>query len=196
MPGRFIETCSTINEKQLTSKNMQGWKRGVARTHSNIEDGTFCENSYRLKAVNFFRKVALSKMFDWVPNTLLFLISFIVVIISQMRLLETFVHRCSSKYVFLKISEISQENICAGVSFKQSCKPEGLNFIQKRLQHRCFPAKSPKFLRTPSFTEHLQPLLLDCEKVYLSTFVSVLQNYHWKNLMMTVKDKNCIGFLH
>ena len=29
------------------------------------------------------------------------------------------------------------------------------NFIKKRLQHRCFPVKFVKFLRTPFFTEHL-----------------------------------------
>ena len=31
--------------------------------------------------------------------------------------METAIHRCSSKYVFLKISQYSQENICAEVSF-------------------------------------------------------------------------------
>ena len=31
--------------------------------------------------------------------------------------METVVRRCSSKQVFLKISEISQENTCVGVSF-------------------------------------------------------------------------------
>ena len=31
--------------------------------------------------------------------------------------MEAFVRRCSSKYVFLKISQISQENTCVGVSF-------------------------------------------------------------------------------
>ena len=34
------------------------------------------------------------------------------------------------------------------------------NCIQKRLQHRCFPVKFGKFLRTPFFTKHLQWLLL------------------------------------
>ena len=33
------------------------------------------------------------------------------------------------------------------------------NFIKKRLQHRCFLAKSAKFLRTPFFPEHFQWLL-------------------------------------
>ena len=34
---------------------------------------------------------------------------------------------------------------------------EACNFIKKRLQHRCFPAK---FLRTPFFIEHVRWLLL------------------------------------
>ena len=34
------------------------------------------------------------------------------------------------------------------------------NFIKKRLQHRCFPVKFAKFLRTLIFTEHLRWLLL------------------------------------
>ena len=29
----------------------------------------FCENSKRLKTVNYFRKKAPSQMFDWAPNT-------------------------------------------------------------------------------------------------------------------------------
>ena len=38
--------------------------------------------------------------------------------------------------MLLKISEISQKNICVGVSFQES-----LSKRQKRLQHRCFPVK-------------------------------------------------------
>ena len=30
------------------------------------------------------------------------------------------------------------------------------NFIKQRLQHRCFPVKFPKRLKTPFFTEHFQ----------------------------------------
>ena len=32
--------------------------------------------------------------------------------------------------------------------------------LKKRLQHRCFPVKFAKFLRTPFFSEHLCWLLL------------------------------------
>ena len=51
-------------------------------------------------------------------------------------------HRCSVKKVFLKISQVSQENTCVGVSFNKFC-----NLIKKRLQHRCFTVKSEKFLK-------------------------------------------------
>ena len=38
---------------------------------------------------------------------------------------ESVVRRSSSKYVFLKISQISHKNICVGVFFKQNFRPEG-----------------------------------------------------------------------
>ena len=44
------------------------------------------------------------------------------------------------KKLFLKISKYSQENTCARVF---------LNKVKKRIQHRCFPVKLAKFLRTP-----------------------------------------------
>ena len=46
------------------------------------------------------------------------------------------------KKVFLKISQISQENTCVGVSFRPA------TLFKKRLQHWCFPVKFPKFLKT------------------------------------------------
>ena len=45
------------------------------------------------------------------------------------------------KKVFLEISQNSQENNCARVSF--------LIKLKKRLWHRCFPVNFAKFLRTP-----------------------------------------------
>ena len=40
---------------------------------------------------------------------------------------------------FLKNFAIPQANICAEVSFRQSCKPLSCKFIKKRIQHKCFP---------------------------------------------------------
>ena len=60
--------------------------------------------------------------------------------------------RCSSKYVFLKISQYSQENTCVGVSL---FRHKACIFIKKRLQHRCFCINFAKFLRAAVFRKHL-----------------------------------------
>ena len=58
--------------------------------------------------------------------------------------------RCSIKKVFLKISQNSQENICAIVSFfNKVASPRPATLLKKRLWHRCFPVNFAKFLRTP-----------------------------------------------
>ena len=61
------------------------------------------------------------------------------------------------KKVSLEISQNSQANTCARVSFFN--KVAGLK--KKRLWHRCFPVNFVKFLRTPFFIEHLWWLLLE-----------------------------------
>ena len=43
---------------------------------------------------------------------------------------------------------------------KQVAGLQKCNFLKKKLQHRFFPVKFAKFLRTPCFTEHLQWVLL------------------------------------
>ena len=60
--------------------------------------------------------------------------------------------------MLLKFSQIPRKNTCAGDTFLKSCNPQ--HPIKKRLQHRCFPVKFAKNLRTPYFTEQLQWLLL------------------------------------
>ena len=47
--------------------------------------------------------------------------------------------RCSVKNIFLEISQSSQENTCARVSF----------ILKETLWHKCFPVDFAKFLRTP-----------------------------------------------
>ena len=54
---------------------------------------------------------------------------------------EAAVRICSSEKVFLKISQIPQENTNIGISF---------NLIKRRL--RCFPVNIAKFLGTPKRT--------------------------------------------
>ena len=73
---------------------------------------------------------------------------------------EAVVSRNSLKWVFLKISQISQENANVGVSFNKIPSLKVCSFIKKRFQHWCFPVKFAIFLRTRFFTEHLQWLLL------------------------------------
>ena len=58
------------------------------------------------------------------------------------------------KKVFLEISQNSQGNTCARVSFLiklQSLQALACNFIKKRFRHKCFPLHFAKFLRTPFY---------------------------------------------
>ena len=74
-------------------------------------------------------------------------------------LLGTVAKKCSVKKVFLEISQNSQENISARVTFFfLGLTPAAL--LKKRIRHRCFPLNFVKFLRTPFLTEHLWWLLL------------------------------------
>ena len=67
---------------------------------------------------------------------------------------EGVARRCSVKKMFLKISQNSQENTCARVSFLVKLQ-EILNFA--------------KFLRAPFFIEHLQWLLQACNFIKKET---------------------------
>ena len=62
---------------------------------------------------------------------------------------EAVVRKYSIKKAFLEISQNSQENTCATVSF-----------LKKRLWQRYFPVNFEKFVRTHFLTEHLRWLLL------------------------------------
>ena len=69
----------------------------------------------------------------------------------------------SCKKVFLKISQNSQENTCARVSFliKLQAKVAGLRpatLLKKGLWHKCFPVNFAKFLR--ALIENLWWLIL------------------------------------
>ena len=52
--------------------------------------------------------------------------------------------------MFLKSLKISHENTSVGVFFQKVTGPQISNFIKKRLQHRFFPVKLAKILRTQS----------------------------------------------
>ena len=84
------------------------------------------------------------------------------------------VARCSAKMVFLEISQNSQENSCARVSFLI------------KLQAKCFPVNFVKFLRAPFLKEHLRWLFLN--------FLTLSQEYpDQKNL---VKNRTPVPRIH
>ena len=71
--------------------------------------------------------------------------------------LEVAVRWCSSKKVFLKISQFLQEHNYVGVSFfKVAGPPDFQTFNKTRLQQRCFPMDIAKVLRVPLFKGHLR----------------------------------------
>ena len=74
--------------------------------------------------------------------------------------IEAVVQRCSVKKVFLEISQNSQENNCARVSFLIKLQARPATLLKKKLWHSCFPVNFVKFLRTPFYKEHLWWLLL------------------------------------
>ena len=89
--------------------------------------------------------------------------------------------RYSSKYVFLKVLQTSQESTCVGISFKNLAGWK-LATSSKRLQYGCLPVKFAKFLRTQFLTEHLRWLLLHLQWLLLY-FFKVLFNSHFATLV-------------
>ena len=49
------------------------------------------------------------------------------------------------------------------------------SLFKKRLQHRCFPVKFAKLLRTPSFTEQLRPVAASEQSAYTFSFIDEKQ---------------------
>ena len=98
---------------------------------------------------------------------------------------DAIVRRCSVKKVFVKISQNSQQNTCATVSFLIKLLVSTCNFIKKRLLHRCFPVSFVKFLKTPFFKDHLWWLFLTVEIVSRSRSRSRLVLWNWKKKKAT-----------
>ena len=91
------------------SRKLKIWK-------SNIYDGTFCENSYRHLAINYFRKklniwclIGLW-MHLWIANYRKF--SFHESFSGPSPSKNNVTHWCSMKKLFWKISGYSRENTC------------------------------------------------------------------------------------
>ena len=56
--------------------------------------------------------------------------------------------RCSVKKGVLKILQVSQKALVLESLFNKVPANQACNFIKIRLQHRCFPLKLAKFLKT------------------------------------------------
>ena len=88
---------------------------------------------------------------------------------------EAVFQRCSIKKLFSEISQNSQENICARVSFLIKLQTSA-TLLKRRLWRRCFPVNFAKFLRTTLFTEHLRWLLLQkIIRLFTCIFLSFFQ---------------------
>ena len=74
--------------------------------------------------------------------------------------LESQIQRSSRPEVLLELSQNSQENTCARVSFLIKLPT---TLLKKRLWHTCFPVNFVKFPRILFLTEHLWWLLLQKE---------------------------------
>ena len=63
--------------------------------------------------------------------------------------MEAVVWRCSSNRCSLKFRKFHRKTPGLESLFNKVASPQACNLIKKRLQHRCFPMKYAKFLRTP-----------------------------------------------
>ena len=86
---------------------------------------------------------------------------------------EAVVQRCSVKKLFLEISQNSQKNTCARVSFLIKLQARPVTLLKKRLWHRCFPVNFMKFLRAPFSQNTSWRLLL----VYDNTEHAILYRF-------------------
>ena len=63
---------------------------------------------------------------------------------------------CYVEKVYLEISQkFTGKHLCQNLFFNKVAGLGPATLLKKRLWHRCFHVKFPKFLRTLSFTEHL-----------------------------------------
>ena len=73
---------------------------------------------------------------------------------------EAVTRRCAVNNVFLEISQKSQKNTFARISFNKVARLRPETSLKKRFWCRCFPVNFAKFPKTPFLKEYLQWLLL------------------------------------
>ena len=109
---------------------------------------------------------------------------------------ETAVCRCSSKEVLLEISQYSQENICVGIYFWESCRTSSLqlyfNLIPKETWTQAFSCKYYKiftnifFSRTLLVTAFL--IFINCQGLFKKFTAYVC--YNKKGQERSIKGHN------
>ena len=97
--------------------------------------------------------------------------------------IEAVVQTCSVKKMFLEISQNSQENTCARVSFLIKLQAWPATLLKKRLCHKCFPVN---FVNT---FLHWTPLVAASVHLLVLNSRSTIINYY-HNL-----QKRATGFL-
>ena len=97
--------------------------------------------------------------------------------------------RCFVKKLFLKVSQISQENTSVGVSFLIKLYTSSLEtLLKKRLRHRYLPVNFATFLRTTfyrtslkdCFSRNSQPQY--CKSVLFRNIFPFLKKISWRSL--------------
>ena len=77
-----------------------------------------------------------------------------------MNITETATGGVLYKKVFLKISQDSQKNACARVSFLINCSPGASNFIKKDTLAQVVSCEFCEIFKKTFFTEHLRQLVM------------------------------------
>ena len=95
-----------------------------------------------------------ASIFDWILKHSLWVEDVIVFTLLRIAFVslawtEAAVRRCSSKLIFLKILQNSQENTCARISLLIKLQAPPPTLLKKRLWCRCFPVNFAKISRTP-----------------------------------------------
>ena len=104
--------------------------------------------------------------------------------------------RCSVKKCYKKFRKFHRKTSMLESLFNKVPCLQVCNFIKKRLQHRCFPVKFAKFLRTPILKSICERLL--CISYVLHKYVShVKKNYQrtWTKFIIYLRGFHKMAIL-
>ena len=77
------------------------------------------------------------------------------------KILRSSQQRCCKKGVLKNFAKFTRKQLCQSLFSNKVAGLRPSTLLKKRLWHRCFPVNFEKFLRTPTYIEHLCWLLLD-----------------------------------